>query len=90
MSVWRDYRRTRFAVLTPTETPQCEFSGTPEGLLFMTVDRPTHEEEPVCIAWQRLVQAALIVFLMITLLVLAHYFLIPNPCRSRSTAYLHR
>jgi Trypsin-like peptidase domain len=44
----------------------------------MTVDRPTHEEEPVCIAWQRLVQAALIFFLAITLLVLAHYFLTPN------------
>jgi S1-C subfamily serine protease len=41
-------------------------------------DHPTQEEEPVCIAWQRLVQAALIFFLAIIILVLAHYFLTPN------------
>jgi trypsin-like peptidase len=45
----------------------------------MVFDRPTPEEEPVCTAWQRLVQAALIFFLAITLLVLARYFLNPNP-----------
>jgi S1-C subfamily serine protease len=44
----------------------------------MTVNRQIHEEEPVCTAWQRLVQAALIFFLAITLLVLAHYFLTPD------------
>jgi S1-C subfamily serine protease len=48
------------------------------GLSLMTFDRPTHEEEPVCTAWQRVVQAALIFFLAITLLVLAHYLLTPN------------
>ncbi|HEY4052617.1 MAG TPA: hypothetical protein VGL74_02675, partial [Terriglobales bacterium] len=41
----------------------------------MTFDRTTHEEEPVCTAWQRLVQAALLFFLAIALLVLAHYLL---------------
>ena len=41
----------------------------------MTFDRTTHEEDPVCTAWQRLVQAALIFFLAITLFVLAHYLL---------------
>src|SRR5947209_5320312 len=44
----------------------------------MTFDRITHEEEPVCTAWQRLVQAALIFFLAIALLILAHYLLIPD------------
>src|ERR1700681_2086258 len=44
----------------------------------MTVNRQTHEEEPVCTAWQRLVQAALIFCLAITLLVLVHYFLTPD------------
>lgn len=33
------------------------------------------EEEPVCGAWQRLLQAALILFLAITILVLIHYLL---------------
>jgi len=33
------------------------------------------DEEPVCGAWQRFVQAALILFLLITALVLAHYLL---------------
>jgi hypothetical protein len=68
-----------FAVLPPEkEIPQGEFLGTPYGLSLMTFDRPTHEEEPVCTAWQRLVQAALIFFLAIALLVLAHYLLIPD------------
>jgi Trypsin-like peptidase domain len=44
----------------------------------MAFDRLTHEEEPVCTAWQWLVQAALILFLVVTILVLAHYFLTPN------------
>ena len=44
----------------------------------MTVEHLTPEEEPVCGAWQRLVQAVLILFLAITLLVLAHYFLPRN------------
>ncbi len=44
----------------------------------MGFDRLKPEEEPVCVAWQRLVQAALIFFLAITILVLAHYFLTPN------------
>src|SRR3954468_15790594 len=48
------------------------------GLRLMTFDRITHEEEPVCTAWQRLVQAALIFFLAIALLILAHYLLIPD------------
>ena len=41
-------------------------------------DPPAPEEEPVCAAWQRLLQAAVIFFLAIILLVLAHYFLTPN------------
>jgi serine protease Do len=41
----------------------------------MVPDQVIHEEEPVCGAWQRLVQAALIVFLAITGLLLARYFL---------------
>jgi len=44
----------------------------------MGLDHLTPEEEPVCGAWQRLVQAVLILFLAITLLVLAHYFLPRN------------
>jgi S1-C subfamily serine protease len=38
----------------------------------------TTEEGPVCGAWQRLVQAALILFLALTALVLAHYLLPSN------------
>src|SRR6266700_3320152 len=44
----------------------------------MSTDHLTPEEEPVCGAWQRLIQATLIFFLAITLLVLAHYFLSSN------------
>ncbi len=44
----------------------------------MSTDHLTPEEEPVCGAWQWLVQAALILFLAITLLLLAHYFLPTN------------
>src|SRR6266566_3477570 len=44
----------------------------------MSTDHLTPEEEPVCGAWQWLVQAALILFLAITLLLLAHYLLLTN------------
>ena len=44
----------------------------------MAFERPANEEEPVCSAWQRLVQAALIFFLAVIILILAHYFLTPN------------
>jgi hypothetical protein len=44
----------------------------------MTSDQITHEEEPVCSAWQHLVQAVLISFLALTVLLLARYFLTPN------------
>jgi serine protease Do len=43
----------------------------------MTLDHLAPEEEPVCLAWQRLLQGALIVFLAITLLLLLH-FLLPS------------
>ena len=41
----------------------------------------THEEEPVCGAWQRLVQAVLILFLALTALVLFHSVLARNSRR---------
>ena len=41
----------------------------------MTVNHLTPEEEPVCGVWQRFVQAVLVVFLAITLLLLLHYLL---------------
>ena len=45
----------------------------------MLFDRPGPEEEPVSAAWQRLVQAALVFFMLaITILVLAHYLLAPD------------
>jgi Trypsin-like peptidase domain len=44
----------------------------------MSVDHLTREEEPVCGAWQRFVQAALILFLAITLLILLNYLLPPK------------
>jgi len=45
----------------------------------MLLDRHTPEEEPVCAAWQRLVQAALVFFILaIAIIVLAHYFLTPD------------
>ena len=43
----------------------------------MTLNHITSEEEPVCGAWQRFVQGALIVFVTITLLLLLH-FLLPS------------
>lgn len=39
----------------------------------MSIDRITPEEEPACSAWQRLVQALLLLFLIITAIVLLHY-----------------
>jgi S1-C subfamily serine protease len=52
----------------------------PLGIGFrMLFDHRTPEEEPVCVAWQRLVQAALVFFILaITILVLAHYLLAPD------------
>ena len=44
----------------------------------MTLDHLAPEEEPVCGAWQRFVQCALIVFLAITLLLLLHFLLPPH------------
>ena len=41
----------------------------------MNVDQLTSEEEPVCSAWQRFLQAALILFLALTLLILLDYSL---------------
>ena len=41
----------------------------------MTVDHLVPEEEPVCGAWQRFLQGALIAFLAITLLLLLHFLL---------------
>ena len=41
----------------------------------MTLNHLTPEEEPVCGAWQRFLQGALILFLAITLLLLLHFFL---------------
>lgn len=44
----------------------------------MAVDHLTSEEEPAANAWQRLVQALLILFLVITIIALRHYLLPPN------------
>ena len=41
----------------------------------MIVNHFTPEEEPVCGAWQRFLQAALVIFLAITLLLLLHFVL---------------
>ena len=43
----------------------------------MTLNHVTSEEEPVCGAWQKFVQGALILFVTITLLLLLH-FLLPS------------
>src|SRR5215469_7040289 len=45
----------------------------------MAIDHLTSEEEPVCSAWPRLVQAALIIFLAISLLIFAFSFIVSNP-----------
>lgn len=41
----------------------------------MSYDLTTHEEEPVCGAWQKLVQAVLVLFLAVTAFLLLHYLL---------------
>jgi serine protease Do len=45
----------------------------------MTPDHLTTEEEPICSAWPRLVQAALIIFLAISVLIFAFSFIVSNP-----------
>src|SRR5215813_4294022 len=45
----------------------------------MASDHLTPDEEPVCTAWPRLVQAALIVFLAISILIFAFSFIVSNP-----------
>jgi hypothetical protein len=44
----------------------------------MTPDHLTPEEEPVCTAWPRLVQTALVLFLAVTAGILARYWVTPN------------
>ena len=44
----------------------------------MGPDHLTPEEEPVCTAWPRLVQTALVLFLAVTVGVLARYWVTPN------------
>src|SRR5258708_32192229 len=44
----------------------------------MTPDHLTSEEEPVCTAWPRVVQAALVLFLAVTAGILARYWVTPN------------
>ena len=44
----------------------------------MGLDHIPSEEEAVCTAWQALIRAALIFFLVLIALVLAHYFLVAN------------
>lgn len=44
----------------------------------MTVHEMTVEEEPVCGAWQRFVQAMIVLFLVFTAIILAHYLLPSN------------
>ena len=41
----------------------------------MSVEHISYEEEPVCGAWQKFLQAVLILFLTITLLLVLHYLL---------------
>src|SRR5262250_1517357 len=45
----------------------------------MASDHLTSEEEPVCTAWPRLVQAALIIFLAISILIFALSFWVSKP-----------
>ena len=49
----------------------------------MSVDYISSEEEPVCSAWPRLVQAALVVFLAISILIFAFSFIVSNPATLR-------
>src|SRR5205809_4913923 len=45
----------------------------------MSVDYISPEEEPVCSAWPRLVQATLVIFLAISILIFAFSFIASNP-----------
>src|SRR5436189_2188246 len=45
----------------------------------MSVDYISPEEEPVCSAWPRLVQATLVIFLAISILIFAFSFIVSNP-----------
>src|SRR6266853_2262080 len=45
---------------------------------FISTDHLTPEEEPVCTAWQRLLQTALLMFLAITAGLLARYWVTPG------------
>ncbi len=47
--------------------------------VFMSPDHQTHEEEPVCTAWPRLLQIALVLFVVISLGVVVRYRLTPSP-----------
>jgi len=49
----------------------------------MNLDHAIPEEEPVCSAWPRLVQAALVVFLAISILIFAFSFIVSNPVALR-------
>src|SRR5438105_1417393 len=49
----------------------------------MSVDYISPEEEPVCSAWPRLVQAALVIFLAISILIFAFSFIVSNPAALR-------
>src|SRR6266568_9590102 len=49
----------------------------------MSVDYISSEEEPVCSAWPRLVQAALVIFLAISILIFAFSFIVSNPVALR-------
>jgi S1-C subfamily serine protease len=44
----------------------------------MNPDHLTPEEEPVCTAWPRLVQTALVLFLVVTAAIVARYWVTPN------------
>jgi S1-C subfamily serine protease len=52
----------------------------------MDPDHLTPEEEPVCTAWPRLVQAALALFLVVTVGILARYWVTPGGSESSSDA----
>jgi serine protease Do len=49
----------------------------------MNLDHATPEEEPVCSVWPRLVQAALVIFLAISILIFAFSFIVANPAALR-------
>jgi S1-C subfamily serine protease len=49
----------------------------------MSLDHISPEEEPVCSVWPRLVQAALVIFLAISILIFAFSFIVSNPAALR-------